>query len=152
MVRSPTVSFCEVSRWLDMPEQPAIKLLRLCLSSIKGENNLRLFERSELERSKSFSVSSSNTWLTFIMLHCKFKIREIKKRPLINWIKSNKLYFSYCLDNFDSELIPTWLHVCLSVCLSAVITFFLLVWLSKVHFLISPLGEWSGIQASFRYW
>ena len=61
VVRSPTVSFCEVSRWLDMPEQPAIKLLWLCLSSIKGENNLRLFERSELERSKSFSVSSSNT-------------------------------------------------------------------------------------------
>ena len=152
MVRSLTVSLCEVSRWLDMPEQPAIKLLWLCLSSIKGENNLRLFERSELDRNKSFSVSSSNTWLTFIMLHCKFKIREIKKRPLINWIKSNKLYFSYCLDNFDSELIPTWLHVCLSVCLSAVITFFLLVWLSKVHFLISPLGEWSGIQASFRYW
>ena len=152
MVRSLTVSLCEVSRWLDMPEQPAIKLLWLCLSNIKGENNLRLFERSELERNKSFSVSSSNTWLTFIMLHCKFKIREIKKRPLINWIKSNKLYFSYCLDNFDSELIPTWLHVCLSVCLSAVITFFLLVWLSKVHFLISPLGEWSGIQASFRYW
>ena len=61
VVRSPTVSFCEVSRWLDMPEQPAIKLLWLCLSSIKGENSLRLFERSELERNKSFSVSSSNT-------------------------------------------------------------------------------------------
>ena len=61
VVRSPTVSFCEVSRSLDMPEQPAIKLLWLCLSSIKGENNLRLFERSELERNKSFSVSSSNT-------------------------------------------------------------------------------------------
>ena len=90
-----------------MPEQLAIKPLWLSLSSIKGENNLRLFERSELERSKSFSVSSSNTWLTFIMLHCKFKMREIKKRPLINWIKSNKLYFSYCLDKFDSELIPT---------------------------------------------
>ena len=37
-----------------MPEQPAIKLLWLSLSSIEGENNLRLFERSELERNRSF--------------------------------------------------------------------------------------------------
>ena len=34
-------------------------------------------------------------------------------------------------------MIPTLLHVCLSVCLSVVITFCLLVWLSNLHFPIS---------------